>query len=182
MKKGWAWLCGTNPQGIGTLLVGIAAIWALSQGAALLKEILQIQEQAKQIGEAVIELKNQSKQISSAIDMMASQLKELKATEAVDSSPVLKAPNSTKEQIKEAIKHIPIKPHGTKATIFLPTDRIDGTVDLLFKAKTSGERKVILENSLEYRGSSILVNENGEGILTEDGNRLKVDGKPPGKK
>lgn len=173
----WHWICGSNPQGVGTLLVGVAAVIALLQTSSILDKVLQIQKQAEQIGTAVIELKTQSQQISSAIDLLGSQLKELKATQAVDSSPALQTPNPTREQIKEAIKNIPTKPSTKRSTIYLPSDRIDGTVEMIYKAKTPAARAAVLQNSLEYKASGFLVNENGDHLTTEDGEKIEIENK-----
>ncbi len=173
----WHWICGSNPQGVGTLLVGVAAVIALLQTSSILDKVLQIQKQAEQIGTAVTELKTQSQKISSAIDLLGSQLKELKAAQAVDSSPALQTPNPTREQIKEAIKNIPTKPSSKRSTIYLPSDKIDGTVEMIYKAKTPAARAAVLQNSLEYKASGFLVNENGDHLTTEDGEKIEIENK-----
>ena len=159
----WQWVFGPHPQGVGTLLLGIAALSALWQTSSLLDRVLQIQKQAEQIDAAVTELKTQSHQISSAIDLLGSQLKELKENQAVESSPALQAPSPTREQIKEAIKTIPQMPSTNRSTIYLPSDKIDSTVDMIYEAKTPAARAAILQNSLEYKTfSPSLLNGNGE--------------------
>ncbi|MGZ3795807.1 MAG: hypothetical protein ACXVB1_05565 [Pseudobdellovibrionaceae bacterium] len=182
IKRGWLWLWGSHPQGIGTLLIGVAAIWALIDGADLLKQVLKIQDQAKQIETAVGELKSQSQQIASAIDLLGSQLKELKASQAVDSSPALKSANPTKEQIKEAIRNFPANPSTKRSTIYLPTDKIDETVELIYKEKNPAARAAVLRNSLEYKSSGFLTNENGSRLTTEDGMGIDLENKAPPKK
>jgi len=181
IKRGWVWLWGSHPQGVGTLLIGIAAIWALVDGADLLKQVLKIQDQAKQIESAVDELKTQSLQIASAIDLLGSQLKELKATQAIDSSPALQTPSPTREQIKEAIKNFPTKPSQKRSTIYLPSDKIDATVEMIYKEKTPAARAAVLQNSLEYKAGT-LMNENGDGLTTEDGMGIEIENKTPPKK
>lgn len=174
-KKFWCWICGSNPQGIGTLLVGIAALVALCQTSTVLEKILLIQKQADQIGSAVTELKDQSKQIASAIDLLGSQLKEMKAAQAIEASPALQSTNPTKEQIKEAIKNIPTKPSGKRSSIYLPTDKVESTVELIYKEKTPSARAAILQNSLEYKASGHLLDENGDNLTTEDGDKLNLE-------
>lgn len=178
----WYWLCGSNPQGVGTLLVGIAALVALYQTSTVLDRVLQVQEQAKEIGVAVIELKTQSQQIASAIDLLGAQLKELKATQTVDSSPALQSPSPTKEQIKDAIRVLPTVPSTKRSTIYLPADKIDETVELIYNQKTPAARAAALRNSLEYKASGSLLNENGDRITTEDGLRIDLEDKKPKEK
>lgn len=178
----WDWLCGSNPQGVGTLLVGIAALIALYQTSSVLDRILQVQEQAKEIGSAVKELKIQSQQIASAIDLLGSQLKELKATQTVNSSPALQNPSPTKEQIKEAIKSLSTEPSTKRSTIYLPPDKIDETVEMIYKERTPEERAAVLQNSLEYKASGALVNESGNRLTTEEGMGLGIEQKSPPKK
>ena len=178
----WGWVCGSNPQGIGTLLVGVAALIALCQTSSVLDKVLQIQKQSEQIGTAVTELKIQSQQIASAIDLLGSQLKELKATQAVDSSPALNAPSPTREQIKEAIKNFPSKPSAKRSSIYLPSDKIDATVEMIYKEKTPAARAAVLQNSLEYKSSGSLLNENGDRLTTEDGMGIDLEDKNPPKK
>ena len=146
LQRFWCWICGSNPQGIGTLLVGIAALIALCQTSSVLDRVLQIQKQSEQIGTAVTELKTQSQQIASAIDLLGAQLKELKATQAVDSSPALQTPSPTREQIKEAIKNFPTKPSPNRSTIYLPSDKIDANVEMIYKEKTPSARAAVLQN------------------------------------
>lgn len=177
----WCWICGSNPQGIGTLLVGIAALIALCQTSSVLQRVLQIQKQSEQIGTAVTELKAQSQQISSAIDLLGAQLKELKATQAVDSSPALQTPSPTREQIKDAIKNFPTKPSPKRSMIYLPSDKIDATVEMIYKEKTPAARAAVLQNSLEYKAGSLL-NENGDRLTTEDGVGIEIENKTPPKK
>lgn len=183
MLRLWHWICGSNPQGIGTLLVGIAAIFALLQTSSILDKILEVQKQAKQIEDAVTQLKSQGQQISSAIDLLGTQLKELKAAQTIDSSPALQNPNPTVEQIKDAIKNIPTKPSTKRSTIFLPSSKIDGTVEMIHKAKTPAARAAILQNSLEYQPSGFLVDEfladeNDDNLTTEDGAKIIIEDKP----
>lgn len=181
LSRSWNWIFGSNPQGIGTLLVGIAAIWALMDGAELLKQVLKIQDQARQIETAVGELKSHSLQIASAIDLLGSQLKELKASQTVDSSPALQTLSPTREQIKEAIKNIPTKPSSKRSTIYLPSDKIDATVEMIYKEKTPAARAAVLQNSLEYKAGSLL-KENGDRLTTEDGMGIELENKTPPKK
>lgn len=42
LKRAWIWLCGSHPQGLGTLLIGLAALIALYQGSSLLDQVLKI--------------------------------------------------------------------------------------------------------------------------------------------
>lgn len=130
------WSVGSHPQGLGTLMIGVAALIALYQTSSILDNVLKIQDQANKI--------------SSAIDLLASQLKENKAVQTVDSSQSLKNPNSTIEDIKNAIQIIPAQPFTKGSSIYLPSEKFDKTVEMLHKAKTPERRKAILQDSLEY--------------------------------
>ena len=152
LKRLWVWLCKAEPQGLGTLLVGIAAIAALIQSSGLLDKILEIQKQARVIEEAVTELKGQSIQISNAISLLSAQMKELEAKKTVENSPDLQKANPSKEQIEDAIKSaIPFKPTPGVSSIYLPEDKLSSTVEMIYKAKTPRQRANILQNSLDYR-------------------------------
>lgn len=175
LKNICCWVCSSSPQGIGTLLVGVAALIALCQTNTVLDKILLVQKQADQIGIAVVELKDQSKKIASAIDLLGFQLKEMKAAQAIKSSPALQSANPTKEQIKEAIKIIPTMPSTKRSTIYLPPDRVEGTVDLIYKEKNPAARAEILQNSLEYTSSGYLLDQNDNKLVNENGGKIILE-------
>jgi hypothetical protein len=161
IKKMGLWFSGTNPQGLGTLLVGIAAMIALSQASSLLDRVLQIQDQAKKIDEAVSELRLKSIQMTNALNMMSNQLKELRAREATSALPTT---NLTFDEVKKIIGTIPKKPSRQNSMIYLPSEKIDQTAENILKAKTQGQRTEILKNALKYE-SGILLQENGSPII-----------------
>jgi hypothetical protein len=156
-----SWLISQKPQGLGSLLLGSAAflsfLWTfLWPGPSIIEQLLKIQNQAKDIKtavkdikESVVELKRQSQRITSAIELLSTQIKELKASQVVEQSPILKQPNPTKEQIKAVLQALPNKPSDKGASIYLPKEKIDATVNSLHKAPAS-ERAKILQDSLDY--------------------------------
>lgn len=172
------WIKSQEPQGIGTLLVGIAALWALKDGSSILDRILKIQEQATEISGAVSELKLQSAKISSAVEMMEAQLKALRASQEVASSAVLKSSGSSKEQISEALASIPSAPSEHRPTVYLPIKKRNATVELLYRARTPEQRQMILQDSLEYKGPQALATEGGDALTTEQGEKLIYEDAP----
>ena len=128
------WIVGVNPQGLGTLLVGIAALIALCQTSSLLDRVLEVQEQAKKI--------------YGVVSLLNEQLRRIEATQAVASVPALSEPNPTREQIIEAIKNIPNQSVG-RPLIYLPSDKRNETIEKIFNAKNVQERTMILKNSLK---------------------------------
>ena len=167
-KRLWKWFLG-DLTGIGTFLVGAAAVLALLNGGDLLKEIFKVQEQAKKIDEAVVKL-------TSVVELLSIQLKQRRADAVVDQTPELQKPDSTKEQIRDAlIRVLPWRVNGKQPMIYLPPDRVDSTVEKLIKAKTSGEKKAIIQNSMEYKASGVLQTEQGFILTTEDGKPLELE-------
>lgn len=135
VKSVFNWGVGVNPQGLGTLLLGIAALIALSQTASILDRVLEIQEQAKKIDRAV--------------SIMGEQLKRLEAMQTVVSAPALNEQNPTREQVIDALKNIPANPSGTHPLIYLPAEKRDETIEKILKSKNVQERTTIIKNSLK---------------------------------
>jgi hypothetical protein len=137
-RKFREWIASTNPQGIGTLLVGIAALCALWQTNSILERVLKIQEQ--------------SENIQKAVELLTSQIKNLNVAHAISASPILKDPEATKSQIDiELNKFFMQTPAPGQSTVFLPIGKKSQTVDLLQKEKNPEQRQLILQNALEYQ-------------------------------
>ncbi len=151
LKNFLAWLCRIDPQGLGTLLVGIAAILAACQSSGVLDKILKIQKQARSIEAGVAELRHQSTQISNAVSLLGYQLKEIKAQKTVNASEALKKLDSSKKQIENAIRALPSRPIPGESFIYLPEKHFGATVDLIYKAETSNQRVNILQRAFNYR-------------------------------
>jgi hypothetical protein len=139
MKNIWLWLSRNAEiinhlfQGIGTLLIGIAALFALWQTSAVLENVLKIQTQAEDIRGAVV--------------MLNDQIKEQKAEKIITGSRVFQYPHSaTKEEIEKALREgINNQPGGG---VFLPPQNIERTAEKIYNANTESERIRILKNSL----------------------------------
>lgn len=149
-----SWFFRPDPQGLGTLLIGVAALWALFQTSGVLSEIFKIQQQADGITGAVSELKAQANKLQEAVDLLRTQMKESLATRTVEESPALKQENPSEEQIEGALRHIPTKPTQGQATIYIPTSKRPELIENLKRVQTKGERLMILQNSLEYQTMS----------------------------
>jgi hypothetical protein len=171
-RRLFRWLSNTHSQGLGTLLIGIAAVFALRQGSSLLDRVLQIQEQAKDIRQAVSELKTQTARISDAIDLLGSQIKSLRATQEIAASPALKSSSASKAELAQAIRSIPSAPSKDQAAVYLPDRKREATIESLYRANTTQERQIILQNSLEFRGQRRLQTEDGVDLTTEDGKQI----------
>jgi len=155
--KLWQWLISGHPQGIGTFLVGIAAIIALSQTSSVIKEVLLIQNQATSIESTVKELKTavttiekQSLQVGQAIEILTEQVKEIKASKIIDSSKALKSPNATREEIESAIRIFTVDKSENGSPVYLPEKAFSATVDALQSTKSIETRTAILQSALKY--------------------------------
>ena len=175
MKKcEWAVGCGTLLYGIGNVMIGVGALVAVWKSTDLLNKVLEIRQQAAQINEAVKELNRQSSRISVAVDLLGQQMKELKAQRAVAESKALQKPNPTKEEVKEALKGIATGPSPDKSSVYISPQKFEGLVESLYRARTPSERKILLENSMEYKGQHLL-QESGQGIKGEGGPRIDLE-------
>ena len=156
VRRFLGWISGADPQGVGALLLGGAALGALCQTSSVLDKVLAIQKQSKNISDGVDVLKHQSEQISSAIALLAQQLKDGMAFRVVDSSPELKSATASKEQIEKALRRsIPDKPLIGGPSIFLPPEKLQETVELLYRSKSSVQRTSIIQNSLQYQAAPL---------------------------
>jgi hypothetical protein len=126
-------------SGLGTLLLGFAACIALWQTSSVVNEILKVQEQAKNI--------------DTAIALLSDQIKSMKAEQAIASSPVLQLPNPTKEEIEKMLERLPTSPTA-EPSVYLPSERVKDTINLIYDAKTGEERKMILQKALEFNKGS----------------------------
>lgn len=125
---------GSLLQGIGAILVGIAALIALSQTSDVMKEVLKIQSQAKDI--------------QVAVSLLGDQIKEQKAEKVITGSNIFKLPTpATREAIEKAIiENIPTRPEDG---VFIPIQDVEHTVDRLYNASSEAERVKILSKALK---------------------------------
>lgn len=128
------WVLGKNPQGIGTLLLGIAGLAALCQTSGILDKIMQIQRQAGEIKQGVIEIKK-------AVDILTTQLKINYARQIVQNS-YLKNADATKEQIQMTVDSIP-SAASCGVSIYLPQEYRAQVIDKLQQSKTPDERQFV---------------------------------------
>lgn len=176
IKCNWlkAWILSVEPQGlgailtgIGTFLIGVAALIALWQGAGLLSEVLKIQQQAEKIDVAVAELR-------STISILATQLKEQKANQAIESDPILNKPSPSTEEIVEALRRrFPNKPMPMQSSIYLPEAQLGQAATAIQKAEGPSEKATVLKNILKY-SPKFLTTEDGNILTTEDGKPIEV--------
>jgi len=130
------WINSKFPD-IGTLLVGIAALIALSQTSDVLKQVFVVQEQAKEIKHAV--------------DTLGTLIIALTSREIISNSAKLQSTKSiTVTDAESAIKDIPRKPSGT-GSVFLPENKEKETIERLVKASSPMMRTQILQDSLEIK-------------------------------
>ena len=150
-ERAHKWLSGVEPQGIGTLLVGVAALVALWKTDSVMDEVLKIRSQADDIKTAVSTLQQQSNDLSTAIALLREQIKEMSTARTFESSPALKKADPSKEEIEKALEeNFPIRPMPYQPTVVLPEEKRKEVVEQLYKARTPQQRSFILKNSLEY--------------------------------
>ncbi len=136
LKGIWVYLCQRSREmtltGIGTLLLGIAALVATCQTNEILSKILKIQNQAKGIEKAVKSLEY--------------EIKGLAAYRKVESS-ALKESSATLDQIRGSIIQIPSEQQP--GAVYLPKDRRERVIQEMLEAVPS-QRGFILQQNLEY--------------------------------
>lgn len=151
ISKFKTWVFGRSPQGLGTLLLGIAGLFALYQTGGVLDKIMEIQKQAGVINQGVINIDQGIKEIKQAVDILRKQLVENHAIQIVQNSS-LKNTDVTKEQIQKVIDSIP-SAASDGVTIYLPQENRSQIVEKLQQAQTPEERQFILQNVLQYKGN-----------------------------
>jgi len=151
ISKFKTWILGKSPQGLGTLLLGIAGLVTLCQTNGILDKIMQIQKQAGEIKQGVIEIKK-------AVDILTQQLIINHARQTVQSSP-LKNIDATKEQIQMTVDSIP-NAASCGVSIYLPQEYRGQVIEKLQQSKSPEERQFVLQNSLQYKESSANCNVN----------------------
>ncbi len=154
--------------GVGTFLLGIAALIALSQTSSVLENIFKVQEQAKDIKTSVTLLSDAVDQLNTQIMFMVDQKKESEAKNIIEDSEVFKLPDATKEQIERAITVIPSQPTGNNPEVFLPINAVEKTVNMIHGASSKAEKINILKNSLEFNPGFITDPDTGSVITNPD--------------
>lgn len=152
ISKFLTWIFGQGPEGLGTLLLGIAGLVALYQTNGILDKIMEIQKQAGVINRGVMDIDQGVKDIKQAVDLLRKQLIENHAIQTVQNSP-LKNADVTKEQIQKVIDSIP-SAASNGITIYLPQEDRSQVVEKLQQAQTPEERQSILQNALQYKVTS----------------------------
>lgn len=153
-KRLHKWLAGAEPQGFGTLLLGVAALFALWGTDSMFDKVLDIQSQAKDIKVAVSTLQGQSADLAHAIRLLHDQIKELTVARTFESSSALSAPNPSKEEIEKALDENLSSRPSESGSVILPADKRAAVVEQIYRAKNPRQRSVILRNSLEYSAPS----------------------------
>lgn len=148
-------------QGIGALLVGIAAIIALCQTGSVLEKIFQLQKKAEEIQTAVLQLKSAETEIQvgivelkSAVALIGKLVIQVAARLTANN---LKEPNITKDEINDVLKKIPDSPDPCQATVYLPSEKRDKVINQLQNSLPQ-QREFILQNALEYKSMHDLKN------------------------
>jgi len=136
LKRFLGWVVKSEPQGLGTLLLGIAAVVASFQASSLLDRVLEIQ--------------NQAKEIKVAIEILSSEVRAKVARARVEDSKALKNINATRVDIEGEIGRLPINLGRDRIGVFLPKYRINETVEKIYKSDSVEDRIQILKESLEY--------------------------------
>lgn len=149
--KAWIWF-NKHPyrishflQGMGAVLVGVAAIIALSQTSNVLENVLKIQQQARDI------------QI--AVQVLSEQVKQQKAEKVITGSSVFQIPQqATRQQIERAIiETIPTRPEDG---VFIPIQNVEETATEIYQATSEAERIRILSGALKVSPFSSDFNSN----------------------
>lgn len=157
---------GAILQGVGSILAAVAAIIALSHTGDILKKILEVQEQAKQITVGVEKLNESSNKLEAGIDELKEINKDLKkrilrldTTHFVESSPPLRSNQAiTISQARDAIKPLASSASGM-SNVYLPIDKIDETAAQLAKETNPDVRINILQNKLVIRKQAVIENQ-----------------------
>jgi len=139
---------GNFLQGIGTLLVGLAALTALMQTQSTIEHILKIQETSNQINKAVKELETQTKSMNTAINLLQTKIAELWVKEKIQDTS-LKERESSKDQIQKMIYSIPSHPEKNSNGFYIPENKKIETINRLYENKSPKEREKILRDAIK---------------------------------
>lgn len=128
------WLFSEKAHGVGSLLLGVAAVCGVITSKDLLDEILKVQDQAKNIEHAV--------------GMLGKQIIQIAANNSFEVKPELKSKTLTKQQAIKALETFPTKPRKNEPTIIL--ENRESTIESLIQTPDINKRRIILEDSLQY--------------------------------
>jgi hypothetical protein len=170
-KGGCRWLFGDNSHvfgtflsGVGTLLFGFAAIWALFQTPTVLDNVLKIREQAQDIKTAV-------ERVSQAVDLLSEQMRQNRSEKIIEGL----GSNPTRENYEKALKPLlPSSPQAPDApVIYLLKNNFDDTINKLQQTTNKQERINILQNSLgvSFENRSLKIDEGKTENKGQDQNR-----------
>jgi hypothetical protein len=123
--------------GIGTLLLGLAAWAALWETNTILEKLTKVQQTAENIQQAVA--------------LLREQITAQKAAAIFQNSPILQAPNPTKEDVEKAIDSLPTAPgiEGNGTAVILPYEKRRDVINKMLQTTDPYKRQLILQDNLE---------------------------------
>ena len=144
-KRVGDWLFATHPQGLGTLLIGVAALVALYQTQGTLEKLLRIEEQTKAIQAVLLDL-------DQTIKLMQNNIKLQSSIGAIQFSEVLRKDKPTREEVEKAISsftsNTEVNWAGAHGAAYIPKKDRAETVEKLLKTTNIAERLQIIQKSL----------------------------------
>lgn len=132
---------GTLLSGVGAMMIGAAACWALYDKDAILERILELRDLSK-------DLKHQTQIISSKIDDLSSIVMSTKSNQIVNDLA------NSREQINEddLKKLIPLDESPLqRGQIYLPKYAIEGTLEFLNSDQPKAEKQMFVMKQLKTK-------------------------------
>lgn len=152
------WIISSKPQGIGAILVGVAAIIASLKSETLLDKVLKIQESSMAIeiaNEKILASHSKLVELSSNINLIVTNiqktLKDKFIQKAVNSDQIKRA-KSAKDVSKVLREMIEDENKSLNWHLYISDDAFSETSMGIYEAKSKEEKKTLLENSIIVQG------------------------------
>lgn len=128
----WSWLFSEKPLGLGTLLIGSAALVALIQTSEVIGRISDIQRK--------------SEEISLAVSLLRQQVADSEARSFVEDNPRIKSGEATRSEVEAAIRETLID--NGRSLLSIPEDQVRATAEAVIDRSMPFEKKVELRRAL----------------------------------